>query len=61
VHRNDGATAEVVIQIKAKKANGTPAFFVYRHRWVSRQGVWYVQPNLPTTHASIRSGFPTGS
>ncbi len=49
VERNDGKTAEVLIQVKAMKANGTPAYYTYRHRWVSRGGIWYVQPAIPPT------------
>ncbi|HKI36924.1 MAG TPA: tetratricopeptide repeat protein [Gemmataceae bacterium] len=52
VERNDGRSAEVVIQIRAKKDNGAPAYFVFRQRWISKGGVWYVQPNL-RPHASV--------
>jgi hypothetical protein len=47
VERNDGDSAEVLIQIKGTKKNGTPGHYVYRHRWVLRKGIWYVQPELP--------------
>jgi predicted RNA-binding Zn-ribbon protein involved in translation (DUF1610 family) len=47
VERNDGDTAEVLIQIKAAKHNGTSAYYVFRHRWVLRKDTWYVQPDLP--------------
>jgi tetratricopeptide (TPR) repeat protein len=60
VQHNDGRNAVVVIQIKAKKKNGSPAFFVFRHRWVSRDGVWYVEPGLRSTHAVRRKG-PKGA
>jgi hypothetical protein len=46
VQRNDGKTAEVIVQVRATKENGTPAYFVFRQHWVSRDGVWYVQPTL---------------
>jgi tetratricopeptide (TPR) repeat protein len=63
VERNDGRNAVVVIQIKAKNKNGAAAFFVFRHRWVSVDGVWYVEPNLRLTRASLpgRNGSATGS
>jgi tetratricopeptide (TPR) repeat protein len=47
VERNDGDTAEVLIQIKGAKANGAPAYYVFRHRWLLRKGTWYLQPDLP--------------
>jgi hypothetical protein len=47
VERNDGDSAEILIQIKAAKANGTPSYFVYRHRWVLRKDTWYLQPDIP--------------
>jgi hypothetical protein len=47
VERNDGNSAEVLIQIKATKANGTPAYYVFRHRWIQRRGTWFLQPDLP--------------
>ena len=46
VQRNDGRTAVIVIQIKAKKKDGGVTFFVFRHNWVSKGGVWYIRPNL---------------
>jgi tetratricopeptide (TPR) repeat protein len=54
VQRNDGQTAEVVIQIRATKDNGAPAYYVFRQHWVSRGGVWYVQPTLRVR--TMRSG-----
>jgi hypothetical protein len=47
VERNDGDSAEILIQIKSVKANGTPAFYVFRHRWVLRKDTWYFQPDIP--------------
>ncbi len=47
VERNDGDTAEVLIQIKGAKANGAPAYYVFRHRWVLRKDTWYLQPDIP--------------
>jgi tetratricopeptide (TPR) repeat protein len=49
VQRNDGRTADLLVQIKAKKKDGAPAFFVFRHRWVHKDGVWYVRPGISTT------------
>jgi tetratricopeptide (TPR) repeat protein len=46
VQRNDGNTAEVVVQVRATKENGAPAYLVFRQHWVSRGGVWYLQPTL---------------
>jgi hypothetical protein len=53
VEHNDGRTAVVLIQVKAKNKKGMPAFFVFRHRWVSRDGVWYVEPNVRAARAAV--------
>jgi hypothetical protein len=54
VQRNDGRTAEVLIQIRAVKKDGTAAHFVFRHRWVSRDGTWYLQPAVNPFRAVAR-------
>ena len=63
VVRNDGDTAELLIQIKGLKNNGSTAYYTYRPRWIQRNGTWYLQPDLPaggllsgTTGASGTSG-----
>jgi hypothetical protein len=58
VQRNDGRTAEVLIQVKAKKTDGAPVYFVFRHRWISRNGVWYIVPGISAARAS--AGRPGG-
>jgi tetratricopeptide (TPR) repeat protein len=62
VERNDGSTAEVLIQIKGMKANGTPANYVFRHRWANHGGTWFLQPDIPAaTTAPVGGGAKKGS
>jgi tetratricopeptide (TPR) repeat protein len=49
VDRKADDKAEVLIQIKSAKPDGTPAFYVFRHRWAQRKGTWYLQPEIPPT------------
>jgi hypothetical protein len=56
VQRNDGQTAEILIQIKAKKKDGTPGHFVFRQNWICRQGTWYLKPSLAAPRTAVRNG-----
>jgi len=59
VRRNDGRSAEVMIQITGTRPNGAQAQYIYLHRWVSRDGAWYVQPGVrasTTATAAAKSG-----
>ena len=44
VQRNDGKSADVVIQIAAKDKKGQPAHYVYHHRWVDKGDGWFFHP-----------------
>jgi tetratricopeptide (TPR) repeat protein len=44
VERNDGRTADVVVQITAKDKKGQPAHYVFHHRWLEKDGQWYFRP-----------------
>ena len=54
VDRNDGQSADVVIQVKSTAGNGKSGFYVYRQRWVNKQGTWYVVPDIPASAAPAR-------
>src|SRR5262249_26787461 len=41
VQRNDGTTAEVLIQIKTTEKNGKPAYYVFQHHWFEEEDNWY--------------------
>jgi hypothetical protein len=56
VQRNDGYSAEILIQIKAKKKDGTLGHYVYRQNWISRQGTWYLKPSIAAPRTSVRNG-----
>jgi hypothetical protein len=61
VERNDGSTAEILIQIKGTKTNGTPANYVFRHRWANHNGTWYLQPDIPAASNAPPGGAKKGS
>ena len=44
VEREDGKTAEVVVQVTAKKKDGQPTFYVFHHHWIQKGGYWYFRP-----------------
>ena len=44
VERDDGKTADLVVQVTAKKKDGQPAFYVFHHHWIQKGGDWYFQP-----------------
>jgi hypothetical protein len=52
VERNDGRSAEILIQIKTRK-DDRPTFLIYRHRWVSRNGTWYIRPTLSPSGVAL--------
>lgn len=56
VQRNDGRTAEILIQIQAKNKDGSPAHFVFQQRRVSRDGTWYLKPAISVTRVSATNG-----
>jgi hypothetical protein len=44
VERLDGRAADVLVQVKATDKDGLPARYVFRHRWVERDGTWFFRP-----------------
>jgi tetratricopeptide (TPR) repeat protein len=60
VERNDGSTAEILLQIKGTKPNGTPAYFVFRHRWANHNGTWYLQLDIPAVSIAPAGGAKKG-
>lgn len=44
VQRNDGKSADVMIQIAAKDKKGQPAHYVFHHRWVDKGAGWLFHP-----------------
>ncbi len=65
VQRNDGRTAEVVVQIKALNKDGAPTHFVFVQRWVSKNGTWYIKPatspgRAPATEVGLTEVRLTG-
>jgi hypothetical protein len=44
IERDDGKTADVVVQIAAKDKRGMAAHYVLRQRWVAQGGDWYFRP-----------------
>jgi hypothetical protein len=57
IDNDDGKSAEVMIQFKGQDKAGKPANFVFRHRWVQKDGTWYFRP--PTTVTAHAPAGPT--
>jgi hypothetical protein len=60
VERLDSQTADVLVQVKADDKDGGPARYVFRHRWVEKDGTWYFRPLgiLPATAAPAAGTVP---
>jgi tetratricopeptide (TPR) repeat protein len=60
VERLDSQTADVLVQVKAGDKDGGPARYVFRHRWVEKDGTWYFRPlgglATPATAAPAATG-----
>jgi hypothetical protein len=44
VERVGERTADVLVQIKATDKDGLPVRYVFRHRWVEKDGTWFFHP-----------------